>query len=125
MNSLLAGLILSFAGGTAEAYERGAVSKAPVVCEAPGPKWIATVRLDMSGVIVNSDAHLQVLSTSAMGLAGVPSAATAGGGTSVMMTLTPDEAREMGQRLIDWADSPTDSVVFTRVRKYPTPPGVN
>lgn len=109
----------------AHAFDRRPVvaeQKAPTQCEAPGPKWIATVRFDAQGVIGAAGPHLQVLSSSAMGLSGVPAAATAGGGTSIMLTITPDEAREFGQALLDWADNPTDSTVFSRIRKYPTPP---
>lgn len=78
--------------------------------------WIATVRFDVTGVIVEAGPHLQVLTSTAMGKAGVPQSQTAGGGTSIIMTITPQEARELADALNAWADNPTDSVVFSRAR---------
>jgi hypothetical protein len=81
-----------------------------------GGTWVATIRVDMSGVILDAGPHVQMLCTSAMGKSGVPQNVTAGGGSSVMMALTPEEAREMADALTAWADNPTDSVIFTRSR---------
>jgi hypothetical protein len=107
---------------TASGAQRSDITIAPVQCG--GPKWIANVRLDAQGVIGSGGPHVQLLSTSAMGLSGAPSDQTAGGGTSIMLTVTVDDARAMGQALLDWADNPTDSVIFSRQRRYPAPPVV-
>lgn len=105
----------------AEAYDRPVAtpSIAPVQCG--GPKWIATVRLDVEGVIVDGNPHVQVLSTTAMGLSGAPSSSSASSGSSVRLTISPDEARALGQSLFEWAENPTDILIFSRERKYPAP----
>ncbi len=89
--------------------------RAPIVY-GDGAEWVAHVRFDVSGVLLEEGPHVQVLCTTAMGKAGAPASMTAGGSSGVMMAITPEEARELADALNAWADNPTDSVVFSRVR---------
>jgi hypothetical protein len=78
--------------------------------------WIAQVRLDVLGTEDGPDPYVRIVLSPSVGKAGVPMSQSAGmhGGTS--LTMTPAEARAMGEALIAWADNPTETTIYTRTR---------
>ncbi len=114
--SLAALVLVGFSASAFAGEKQATPPKRPPVVEGSPETWVAKVRFDATGVITDAGPHVQMLCTTAMGKLGAPASQTAGGGSSVMMALTPEEARELAESLISWADSPTDTQIFLRVR---------